>query len=797
MIKKLLLLAALLVAPIAHAASISVWVPGGDLSTSTTATNQIIANGAIDLSGAKVTGILPLGSGGLGTPLVDPGADRILFWDDSGNVVNWLSVDGTLDITGTAIGVNGANLTGIPWTALSGVAYTDITALWTVGPACDSTNFLRGDGSCIGAGGGGLGSVTSVGLSMPTGFSVSGSPVTTAGTLTVTTVLNGVLYGNGSGFTTATSGNVISLWSGTCNSGTFLRGDGQCQNPTASPGGSNTQVQFNNGGAFAGSAGLTWSGTVLAATQFSGDGSAIFSIDASNISSGTLTDGRLSSNVPLKNAANVFTTTQTLTAASATWIANSTSAAPKFQISNNGTRMGFLAGALTTNDYCNGAVAGDVCVGASAGNIIFTTNDGGTTPMRFSTGGNLTITGGSVNAATASFITSGSGIGLTVGSNTSNSRILRFVWDSNPRGDIGSADGVLSGGAATDLALSSYVGGALRFGTNNGVDRGGISSAGNWSMNAPSSGRVLTIINDHLASDAVAFVDGATRTWLMGPGTGVGTDSFTLLYDSNRGAIVMAASNTGNVSIPAPVSGIALNVGGSVAAYNQLITRIISNDGVNTQLNDGLYIGYNNGNSGATRLYGGGDTATPIVITTGGRLTAPGALVSSSTVQSSTGGALNSGVTTEIGISSGIPYIQAYNWGSSLYQPLEVFTSALRVRPSGGSAVDVCLANGTGCPGGSAKFAAARVNGTSLCSVSNGLNITNPCTRNSAGNYSLSFGGYFSSYSHCTGTIDGNGSPIAFIQISLASPPAGISVFTTNSSGTATDGNFFITCIGS
>lgn len=48
----------------------------------------------------------------------------------------------------------------------------------------------------------GGGSVTSVGLAMPSGFGVSGSPVTGSGTLTVTTTLNGPLRGNGSGFTT-------------------------------------------------------------------------------------------------------------------------------------------------------------------------------------------------------------------------------------------------------------------------------------------------------------------------------------------------------------------------------------------------------------------------------------------------------------------------------------------------------------------------------------------------------------------------------------------------------------------
>ena len=45
----------------------------------------------------------------------------------------------------------------------------------------------------------GAGTVTSVGLTMPTGFSVSGSPVTTSGTLAVSTTLDGVLQGNGAG----------------------------------------------------------------------------------------------------------------------------------------------------------------------------------------------------------------------------------------------------------------------------------------------------------------------------------------------------------------------------------------------------------------------------------------------------------------------------------------------------------------------------------------------------------------------------------------------------------------------
>jgi hypothetical protein len=112
---------------------------------------------------------------------------------------------------------------------------------------------------------------------------------------------------------------------------------------------------------------------------------------AALITSGSLADARLSSNVPLKDAANTFSASQTLTAASATWVANSTGASPKFQLNNAGTRMGFFVGALTNNDFVNGTTAGDVVVGASAGGIGFTVNDGSTLAARVSSAGNWTI----------------------------------------------------------------------------------------------------------------------------------------------------------------------------------------------------------------------------------------------------------------------------------------------------------------------------------------------------------------------------------------------------------------------
>lgn len=46
---------------------------------------------------------ISLTKGGTGASLSDPGADRILFWDDSGNTVEWLSIDSTLSISGTTL----------------------------------------------------------------------------------------------------------------------------------------------------------------------------------------------------------------------------------------------------------------------------------------------------------------------------------------------------------------------------------------------------------------------------------------------------------------------------------------------------------------------------------------------------------------------------------------------------------------------------------------------------------------------------------------------------------------------
>lgn len=171
---------------------------------------------------------------------------------------------------------------------------TDVVA--TFSGTCNSSAVLKGDGSCAPAS---TGTVTSVGLTTPTGLTVTGSPVTTSGTLAVSTTLSGVVHGNGSGFTagnvalgsevsgtlpvgnggtgaatlsgllkgngtsaftSAVASDVYGLWAGGCSSSNFLRGDGTC----ASPGGGGTVTSIAAGTGLSASPGspITSSGTL-------------------------------------------------------------------------------------------------------------------------------------------------------------------------------------------------------------------------------------------------------------------------------------------------------------------------------------------------------------------------------------------------------------------------------------------------------------------------------------------------------------------------------------------------------
>lgn len=81
---------------------------------------------------------------------------------------------------------------------------------------------------------GGAGSVTTVSVASANGFGGSVANPTTTPAITLTTSISGPLKGSASALAAATATDLLSTFSGTCNSSTFARGDGSCQTPAGS-----------------------------------------------------------------------------------------------------------------------------------------------------------------------------------------------------------------------------------------------------------------------------------------------------------------------------------------------------------------------------------------------------------------------------------------------------------------------------------------------------------------------------------------------------------------------------------
>lgn len=150
----------------------------------------------------------------------------------------------------SATSIQGFNISGTTPTNGQCLKYNSGTSQWE-------------PGTC----GGGGGTVTSVAMTVPAFLSVSGSPITTSGTLAVS--LSGTalpILNGGTGATSANSAFNNLAPSQTSNSGKFLTTDGTntswaTVSGGGSPGGADTNVQFNDSGAFGGNANFVFDKT--------------------------------------------------------------------------------------------------------------------------------------------------------------------------------------------------------------------------------------------------------------------------------------------------------------------------------------------------------------------------------------------------------------------------------------------------------------------------------------------------------------------------------------------------------
>lgn len=385
----------------------------------------------VNLAGAGnggVFGVLPIANGGTGTqvPSLIGGTNCTVTGPWPNQTISCTGGGGGGSGTVTTVSVAAANglsgtvssptttpvitlaptFTGLAnsnGTGFAPATSANIIGLWS--GTCNSTTFLRADGTCQTGGGGGGGTVTSVGLTMPSIFTVTGSPITGAGSFGVSlasqsanqvlaapngssgtpgyralvaadipTVLNGltsasslatvgtitsgvwngsvlspayggsgeagtvtgILKANGaSAYSAAASSDVLGLWSGTCNSSTYLRGDGSCQAPPGS--GTVTSVALTAPSWLTvGGSPITGAGT-LAVTSTSEPGNEVLA--SPNGSAGALAPRALvAADLPGTITSNTSGTAANITAASnSTLVTLSALSLPSTQITGLGT----------------------------------------------------------------------------------------------------------------------------------------------------------------------------------------------------------------------------------------------------------------------------------------------------------------------------------------------------------------------------------------------------------------------------------------------------------------------------
>ena len=311
------------VTSVAAVGGTGIFFSGGPVTSAGTLTATLSSNlqawsGIAPASKLDSGGVLGLNNGGTGYALGTSGSDAIMFYDASAGGVRYLYPGTGITITGTTISATGNAVTYVNGqTGNVTITYASVGAeqAFSKGSLIAGSNVslsgtltkrLVGSGdvtiSATG-GGGGSGTVTSVGLMAPTGLTVSGSPVTGAGSL-------GLSWSGGyQAYTSSEASKLASIAAG-AQVNAVNNVNGQTGNVTLTHTSVGAEQAFSKGSLIAGT-NVSLSGTLANRLVGSGD----VTINATGGGgSGTVTYVNINSSTGITWSGGPITTTGTLTA---------------------------------------------------------------------------------------------------------------------------------------------------------------------------------------------------------------------------------------------------------------------------------------------------------------------------------------------------------------------------------------------------------------------------------------------------------------------------------------------------
>lgn len=345
-----------------------------------------------------------------------------------------------------------------------------------------------------------------------------------------------------------------------------------------------------------GAPGLSWASETTAGWYRAGAGDFRFAIGGSavvTITSAGISAGSLPTNIAYKDAANTFTAAQVINAGAAT--------EALMLLSNAGIQsaLGLQQGGQQAVYLYQPGSSSDFAVWVNGGNRLQISSAGNVTISAPSSGTALTVAG--VPGVATDFHAAGAA--YSQWRNTS-STILTYGGSDSSSGFIG-----------TGTAHPFYF-------YSNAVARGLISSAGNWTINAPGSGTSLTInvlsggdarltgsdlvqfytISTGNVIAALKSIDSATAGW-------VGTESNHPFRIATNNSTRVTIGTTGGVQVGSPTGGDlgsgTINVSGDIAingeyvAYRNLLSRNVTGS-TSTEASDNGRLIYYGGSGGHT-----------------------------------------------------------------------------------------------------------------------------------------------------------------------------------------------------